>query len=143
MIPTIGHGYSLEVHTEGVSRSLDAPILRLEFATELADLRRSRAAPLTEHRAKTLVKYPGLRVVLLALNEGARLGEHRSSGALVLQTLTGKLRVKVGNDVLELPPGTFLALEPQRAHEIEAAEETTALLTVTGDSPIGEASKGG
>jgi len=78
----IEEGYSLERHVEGEPRRLDAPVRHLEFASELEELRTGRVWDLSGHNAKTLVKHEDLRVVLIALKQGTKLGEHHTIGQL-------------------------------------------------------------
>ena len=133
-MPIIG-GYSLEHHVEGESRWLDAPALRLELAKELADLQQDEAWRSTGHSAKTLVKYSDLRVVLIALKPGACLSEHRTLGQISLQTLQGRVRVKVANEVVDLPAGALLALAASVPHDVEAVEQSALLLTISLPAP--------
>jgi len=126
----IQEGYSLGDHREGDSRNLDAPIVRLELAKELADLRRSQATQASGHSAKTLMKYPDLRVVLIALNGGASIGEHQTLGRIAIQTLEGRVRLRLKGEAVELPAGAMVALAPQTPYDVEAVEPSAVLLTI-------------
>ncbi|MGZ3457568.1 MAG: cupin domain-containing protein [Archangium sp.] len=124
-------GYSLERHVEGQSRHLDAPVLRLELARDADELRRGESWRLHGHNAKTLMKAPHLRVVLIALRAGASLGEHRAPGPITLQTLSGHLRLKLPGQVVEAPTGCLLALERPPLHDVEALQDSLLLLTLS------------
>ena len=132
---SIEEGYSLDDHVEGESRHLDAPILHLSLARELVELRRSQSAQLKGHSAKTLVKDPDLRVVLIALERGARLGEHQTSARSSIQTLEGRVRLRLRGELLELPAGEMVALAPWVSHELEALEPSAVLLTLARTAP--------
>lgn len=123
-------GYSLEHHAEGTSRHLDAPILRLELAREVEELRKSEPWRSKGHNAKTLVKYPDLRVVLIALNQGVSLGEHKARGRVSIHTLEGHVLLKSGGQVVEIPAGCLVALEGSILHDVEAVKPSTLLLTI-------------
>lgn len=123
-------GYSLEHHVEGESRHLDAPLLRLELAREVEELRKGEPWRVNGHNAKTLVKYPDLRVVLIALNQGASLGEHKARGRVSIHTLEGHVRLKSGGQVVDLPVGCLLALERSVPHDVEAVTSSILLLTI-------------
>lgn len=127
----LGTGYSLEQHVEGQPRHLDAPVLRLELARDVDELRRAESWRTRGHNAKTLVKAPNLRVVLIAFRAGASLGEHRAPGPITLQTLSGHLRLKLPGQVVEAPAGSLLALEQTLPHDVEAREDSVLLLTVS------------
>lgn len=129
-MPKVEEGYSLKDHSEGQSRQLDAPILRLELAKELADLKRGQTWQLTGHSAKTLVKHADLRVVLIALKSGASLGEHRTSGRISIQTLKGRVRLQLPSEAVDLPADALLVLAPSIPHDVEAMELSVVLLTI-------------
>ncbi|XXF78144.1 hypothetical protein P2318_34640 [Myxococcaceae bacterium GXIMD 01537] len=125
----IESGYSLEHHVEGESRHLDAPLLRLDLAREAAELRAAEPFRSSGHNAKTLVKYRDLRVVLITLNQGVSLGEHRAHGRVSIQTLEGHARLTLTERAVDLPEGSLLALERDIPHDVEALQPTTLLLT--------------
>jgi len=80
--------------------------------------------------AKTLVKEPDLRIVLIVMRQGGRMEEHRAPGRISIQTLTGRLRLQVLDQTIELPAGHVLALDPDVAHDVEALDESAFLLTI-------------
>jgi quercetin dioxygenase-like cupin family protein len=128
-VDSVSNGYSLENHVEGTSRRLAAPLLRLELDNELSELRRSEVWRDKGHAAKTLVKYPDLRVVLVALKQGAQMGEHQAPRT-TLQTISGHVRIKLDDQVIDLPAGGLLALEEQVPREVEALTESAVLITL-------------
>jgi uncharacterized protein (DUF2249 family)/quercetin dioxygenase-like cupin family protein len=86
---------------------------------------------------RTLVNLPNLRVIQIALRQGARLAEHRAPGQITIHTLGGKLRLHVAGATLELPAGELLPLERAVPHDVEALEESVFLLTIAG-GPTGD-----
>ena len=123
-------GYSLEGHVEGRSRHLGAPLLHHDLAAEADELRRASAWQANGHSAKTLVRYPNLRVVLVALRAGARMGEHRAPGQLTIQTLSGRVQVEVAQRAIAAPAGELVAVEAPLPHDVEAVEDSVLLLTL-------------
>ena len=83
-----------------------------------------------EHTANTIVKYPDLRVVLVALKAGGRLHEHRTAGRLSIQTLSGEIHVHVEGRRIEMPAGRLLTLEHDVSHDVEAKANSVFLLTI-------------
>lgn len=83
-----------------------------------------------EHTANTIVKYPDLRIVLVALKAGARLNEHRTAGRVAIQALSGEIVVHVQGKVFDMPEGKLLTLEHDVAHEVEAKSDSVFLLTI-------------
>jgi quercetin dioxygenase-like cupin family protein len=82
------------------------------------------------HGALSLLHYPDLRVVLMALKAGTLIREHQAEGRLLLQCLSGRLRLDTPDGRLELKPGQLLALERCVPHDLEALEDSYALLTI-------------
>lgn len=111
-----------------------APVLRMELEAEAQALREGEAWRTTGHAAKTLVKHEDLRVVLIALAEGARLHEHVTDHGIAVQTVRGRLRLALPEEVVELPAGTLLALGRGIPHDVVALEESVFLLTVSWDA---------
>lgn len=83
-----------------------------------------------EHTANTIVKYPDLRVVLVALRAGGRLHEHRTAGRISIQTLSGKILVHVQGQVVEMSTGKLLTVEHNVPHDVEAKTDSVFLLTI-------------
>ena len=82
------------------------------------------------HTARTLVREPDLRIVLIVMKAGARIAEHHADQTASFQTLTGQLRLHVQDRVVELPAGRLLVLERGLAHDVEAALDSAFLLTI-------------
>lgn len=98
-----------------------------------------------KRNAKTLVKEPDFRMVLVALPHGARLEEHRAPGRISIHAVRGHVRVRAANQLVDLPAGHILALEQNIAHDVEALEESAFLLTIAwpvGDSTAAAAQGG-
>ena len=108
-----------------------------DLTAELADLRRSARPGRHGVHARTLVKRPDLRAVLVALEPGGRLAEHHAPGSITVQVLAGRLRFGEAGRVVDLAAGQLLTLGGAIAHEVEATEESAFLLTIAW--PGGEA----
>jgi quercetin dioxygenase-like cupin family protein len=83
-----------------------------------------------EHTANTIVKYPDLRVVLVALRAGGQLKEHRAAGRISIQSLTGTVRVKAAGKLIDLSAGKLLTLDRDVVHQVEALHDSVFLLTI-------------
>lgn len=109
---------------------LARPLLTFDLAAEVNRLRGEESWRRNRRNAKTLVKEPDFRVVLVVLQGGARLEEHRAPGRISIHTVQGRVRVCVlGHDV-ELPVGHILTLESNIAHDVEAQDDSAFLLTI-------------
>src|SRR5690606_34684523 len=109
---------------------LDGAFLEVDLQAELAQLERERTATGATHTAKTLVKYPSLRVVLIVLGEGGRIPEHETAGRITIQTVKGRVRTHAAGRVFDMPAGRVLALERSVRHELEALGDSAVVLTI-------------
>jgi len=82
-------------------------------------------------RAARTLPHPvdGLRQTLIALREGAAMDEHESPGAASLMVIRGRVRIRAGDDTVELGPHQIAPI-PGRRHSLEAAEQSVVLLSV-------------
>jgi quercetin dioxygenase-like cupin family protein len=117
---------------------LAGPVLAFDLAAQAAQLRYEHGYREGERNAITLVHEPDFRIVMIGLRPGARIQEHRTAGRLSIQTLAGRLRLRLPEQTVELPAGHLLALEPGVTHDVEALEDSTLLLTVAWPAGRGE-----
>ncbi len=83
-----------------------------------------------EHTANTLVKYPDLRIVLVALKAGGTLREHRTSGRISIQTVAGELTLRRPSGILRMPAGQLVTLDHDVVHDVVAEVNSVFLLTI-------------
>jgi len=76
------------------------------------------------------MKYDDLRVVLMALQSGARLPEHQTDGRLCVQVLAGHIQLQASGRTFNLRAGGLLALDRDIRHDVMALEESACLLTI-------------
>ena len=110
-------------------QSMDTPYLEFDIARELQQLHLEPGWQ-SGQNAKTLVKYDGLRIVLIALKAGSRIPEHHTEGQISIQTIAGHIQVRADGRSFELRPGGLLALDQGLPHHVEALEESAFLLTI-------------
>jgi quercetin dioxygenase-like cupin family protein len=77
-----------------------------------------------------LVKTDDLRVLLIAMEAGARMEQHHSDGRISIQVLEGSVRMRVQQQVKELSAGQLLAMDRSIKHDVEALVDTVLLLTI-------------
>lgn len=106
------------------------PLTTLDLAAELVRLHEGATWHRTGRHARTLVKDADLRVVLVALHKGGRMEEHHAPGRITIQTLTGRLDLRVMGRTVALPTGHILTLGPAIPHDVEALEDSAFLLTI-------------
>jgi quercetin dioxygenase-like cupin family protein len=79
---------------------------------------------------KLLFKAGDLRVVLIAMEAGARMKEHRADGTVSIHALQGALGVHVQGQTCDLHAEQILVLGPGVRHDVEAREDSAFLLTI-------------
>lgn len=127
------HDVSAESHTSGRQRTPEpytAPLLAFNTDHEIGQLHAEKPWQ-AGHSSKTLAKYPHLRVVLIAMEAGARLHQHKTQGSIMIQTLRGRIRIALSTGNVEVPAGEFVLLEALTPHEVESIEESEFLLTIS------------
>ena len=82
------------------------------------------------HTARTLVRLPDLRVVLIVMQAGSRIAEHVARETATIQVLSGELRLGVADHAIQLPAGRLLMLPAGVRHDVEATGESAFLLTL-------------
>lgn len=106
-----------------------APALSFNLDSELR-LLESEKPWQASRTAKTLVKHPDFRVVLVALHAGARVHRHETAGRVSIQVLSGDLCVRLPEQTIESPAGSLLALDRGVPHEVIAHSDAAFLLTI-------------
>jgi quercetin dioxygenase-like cupin family protein len=115
---------------ERAPQQLTDRLATFDLRTEAAQIRNERGWREGDRNANTLFKTPDLSIVLTALRSGARLEEHQAAGRVSVQTITGRLRLRIGGQEVELPEGHLLVLEPGLRHDVEALDDSVFLLTL-------------
>ena len=82
--------------------------------------------------SRTLVKQQDFRIVLVLMKAKTSLTEHRANARISIQTVLGRIRIRVRNEnMVELPLGGLLALDSSIPYDIEALRESAFLLTIS------------
>lgn len=110
---------------------LTRPIARFDLGSVSDSLRHEEPRPAGGHSARTLIKHADFRIVLMSLEAGANLHEHKVDHSFSLQALTGHVRLQLPNETVDLPAGSMLVLDHGILHDLEALEESTVLLTIS------------
>ena len=116
--------------SEGEARKLDSPLMTVSLDEEIARLRSGKQWASNRRAAITLMKTPDFRIVLIALGLGKIMHEHRAEGPITLLVQQGAIRLTVTGAEHVLKRGQLLTLDRVIAHEVEALEESTLLLTI-------------
>ena len=117
---------------ESVDGTLSRPLLQFNLTSELDLLHREESWLQTTGRSsKTLVKHPDLRIVLIAMKTNTRMHEHTAAARISVHSLNGHIRLHLPERVVDLPAGQLLVLDQCVPHDVEAAEDSAFLLTLS------------
>ncbi|WP_310584819.1 cupin domain-containing protein [Deinococcus sp.] len=118
----------------------------------MSDPRADRPSPLTLHRyalgdqlirlradtpirvhgrdSLTLVRGPVFTLILMALNAGSRLSEHKAPGPITVLVLDGRVAFSAQGERLELGPHDLITLPAHILHEVDALEDCAILVSI-------------
>lgn len=83
--------------------------------------------------AKTIVKFPDFRVILIMMRGQSRIPGHHADGRVSVHTLSGHVRLQLAQQSVDLPAGQMLVLDHGVRHDVEALEDSAFLLTIAWD----------
>jgi quercetin dioxygenase-like cupin family protein len=78
-----------------------------------------------------LLKADDFRVLLVAMEAGAKMNEHHSDGRLSIHVLQGAIRIGIQGETERLAAGQLLIIDKSVRHDVEAAEQSVFLLTIS------------
>jgi len=81
--------------------------------------------------SKLLVKADDLRVILIAMEVGAKMKEHHTDGTTTIHVLQGLLCLRVQEKFQDLKCGQILTLAPGIKHDVEARDDSAFLVTIS------------
>jgi quercetin dioxygenase-like cupin family protein len=64
------------------------------------------------------------------MKAATEIKEHRAEGRISIHTIVGHLRLKLSDQMVEVPAGHLLALDRGITYDVEAVEESVFLLTI-------------
>jgi quercetin dioxygenase-like cupin family protein len=110
---------------------LDAQLVSIDIPLFIEQIKQESTWKDSDRNSITVFKTNGLRIVLIALHEGAELAKHTANGHISLQVLEGQLKFTTDLQSVELSKGQMLALHERIPHSVLAIKETIFLLTLT------------
>jgi quercetin dioxygenase-like cupin family protein len=128
---------TLERSSPGAERSMDEPVMTFDLLAILADLKQEPTWRTARRNAVTLLKHPGLRVVLIALRGGSadEIAPHQTDSPVTIQALEGRIAVRTDATEVVLSAGQLLTLHPGLKHSVGAEHESAFLLTLASEAP--------
>ncbi len=110
---------------------LGSSLLQVLIPDEVRNLWKQDSWSLESGRsARTLVKYPDLRIVLVSMKAHSRLQQHKTGARFAILTLAGHVRLHLPDASVEVPAGELLAVDRDVPHDVEAVRQSTFLLII-------------
>ena len=103
--------------------TFDLAAVARELRTEEPYLREGQTA-------RTLIRTPDLRVVVVALTAGKTISEHHANVTASVQTLSGHIRLQLPDQRVDVPEGQLLVLGAGLSHDVSAEADSIFLLTL-------------
>lgn len=107
----------------------EQPLIGLDEQQIISLARETRFAP-NGIVSRTLLRTPGMRVVLFGFAAGQELSEHTSTAHALIQILCGKCEFTLAGQPRTLKAGDLLYMPPNLPHAVNATEEFSMLLTL-------------
>ncbi|NND01448.1 MAG: cupin domain-containing protein [Acidimicrobiia bacterium] len=80
--------------------------------------------------SKVIYKDDQVRLVLFAFDAGQELTEHTAAIPAIVEVISGRLRVGLGDQESELAPGSWVHMPANLRHSVLAVEPSVMLLTM-------------
>jgi quercetin dioxygenase-like cupin family protein len=109
--------------SEDLHPTFDLTAIAEELRTEASYLRNGQTA-------RTLIRTPDLRIVVVALAAGKSISEHHADVTASVQTLSGHIRLQLPDRSIVVPAGQLLVLGAGLPHDVHAETDSTFLLTL-------------
>jgi quercetin dioxygenase-like cupin family protein len=105
-------------------------LAQFDLPQEIADSEQKKPWQSGQY-AKTLFKKHDLRVVLIVMENAAKMKEHHADGTLSVQVLKGQIRFSVHGKPHDLKAGDLITLSASIRHEVAALQDSAFLLTLS------------
>ncbi len=112
-------------------RLIDATLVGIDLPLFMKQIKNEPTWQNSDRNAITVFKTNGLRIVLIALHEGAEMSRHTADGIISVQVLEGTIQFNTDRQSVELLSGQMLALHERIPHSVQAIKEAIFLLTLT------------
>lgn len=111
--------------------ALTAPLLTFNLGKEIERLRGEEHWLKDGRISETLVKYSDFRIVLILMQAGTLMQEHKADARISIHGLHGRLMVQLPEKSVQICAGDLLVLEKCVPHDVNALEESAFLLSIS------------
>ena len=106
-----------------------------EHATVFTQLAAEVDVPEEGTLSRVLFRDEQLRVVVFAFDAGQELTEHASAAPAIVQVVSGRLRLTLGEATTEVGAGSWVHMPARLPHAVAAVEPSVMLLTMLREQP--------
>ena len=110
--------------------TMHAKMAQFDLLKEIADSEQNKPWQ-SGHNAKTLFKKHDFRIVLITMEDAARMKQHHADGTISLHVLKGQVRVSIQGKPHDIPAGHLFTLAASIRHDVESVGQSAFLLTIS------------
>ena len=99
-------------------------------ATVFVDIASEVEIPEEGTLTRVLYRDDQIRVVVFAFDEGQELTDHTAAVPALVQLVSGRIRLDLDGEPVELEPGSWVRMEASLTHAVVALEPSVMLLTL-------------
>lgn len=99
-------------------------------ASVFLDVAQEVEIPVDGTLSRVLYRDDQVRVVVFAFDEGQELTDHTASKPAIVQVVSGRIRLALDGEPVELGPGSWVRMAPNLTHSVLALEATVMMLTL-------------
>jgi quercetin dioxygenase-like cupin family protein len=111
-------------------RPINAELIELDLPASVQQIKSEPAWHNSDRNAITLFKNESMRIVMIALHEGAEMKTHTAPGVISVQVLEGKISFRTESKSSNLDKGQMVTLQAGVPHSVNADTEAVFLLTL-------------
>ena len=112
-------------------RPLREPLMRFNLLDEISRLAGEPQWSDGDRNAIALAKDSQFRMLLTVLRAGAKIGDDDADSTLSVHLITGSATVRRDRETIHLAPGEIAVLEGGSGWELDADQESAALITMS------------
>lgn len=111
-------------------RPVDAPLVMIDIPVLIKQIKKEKAWGDNDRNAITVFKSDKMRVILVALHKKAVMTTEHPENIFSLQVLDGKIKLRSGEENVELKSRKMFVLHANIPYKIVAVKKSIFLMTV-------------
>lgn len=112
------------------ARAIASPILCVNVDEEITRLKREPEWTSGKEDSIALVKYPRMRIVLVALKKGTTMHRRKVEGPLSIYVISGRISVATEKEDYQVNAKGLFTMRPRTLNEVRATADAVFLLTL-------------